>query len=193
MINDWFTADDHFGHRRIIEYSKRPFTTIEEHDEALIANWNARVQPGDNVYHLGDLTFLKPEKAKPLIERLNGKIHYIQGNHDKTAFALRGMFVWYKEVAEIEVQGQAIWLSHYAHRVWNRSHHGVWHLYGHSHGSLPDLKDSMSFDVGVDCHGYKPISFDEVKAIMSKKSFVPVDHHGDREFEQKEEAFAYAI
>jgi calcineurin-like phosphoesterase family protein len=63
-------------------------------------------------------------------------------------------------------------------KVWNKSHHGAWHLYGHSHGSLPDDINSLSFDVGVDSHDYKPISYEEVKRIMKKKIFKPLDHHG---------------
>jgi hypothetical protein len=50
----------------------------------------------------------------------------------------------------VEVNGQPIWLSHYAHRVWMRSHHGAWHLYGHGHHSLPDDPHARSIDVGVD-------------------------------------------
>jgi calcineurin-like phosphoesterase family protein len=49
--------------------------------------------------------------------------------------------------------------------------------YGHSHGSLPDDNKSLSFDVGCDSHNYRPISYDEVKKIMSKKTFKPIDHH----------------
>lgn len=30
----WFTADTHFGHDKIRVYCKRPFASIEEHDEA---------------------------------------------------------------------------------------------------------------------------------------------------------------
>jgi calcineurin-like phosphoesterase family protein len=74
-----------------------------------------------------------------------------------------------------------ITLLHYALRVWNKSHYSSWHLYGHSHGSLPDDPNSMSFDVGIDCHNYTPISFEQVKAIMARKTYVPVDHHGRRE------------
>jgi hypothetical protein len=65
-------------------------------------------------------------------------------------------------------------------RTWNKSHRGSWHLYGHSHGTLPDDPHSMSFDVGVDCHNYRPLSFEQVKAVMSKKLFKPIDHHTDR-------------
>ncbi len=73
---------------------------------------------------------------------------------------------------------QDIVMLHYSMRVWNKSHHGSWHLYGHSHGTLPDDPNSLSIDVGVDCHNYQPISYDEIKSIMSKKEFKPVDHHG---------------
>lgn len=64
-------------------------------------------------------------------------------------------------------------------RVWNKSHYGAWMLYGHSHGSLIDDPNSLSFDVGVDCHNYKPFSFEEVKEIMSHKIWKAIDHHGN--------------
>jgi calcineurin-like phosphoesterase family protein len=41
-------------------------------------------------------------------------------------------------------------------------------LYGHSHGELPE-NDSLSFDVGVDCNNYAPVSLDEVNERMEKK------------------------
>ncbi len=52
----------------------------------------------------------------------------------------------------------------------------AWMLYGHSHGNLPDI-GGKTMDVGVDCHGYKPISLDEVAEFMAGREFVPVDHH----------------
>ena len=69
-------------------------------------------------------------------------------------------------------------LLHYAMKIWRSSFRGTWHLYGHSHGSLPDDPNSLSFDVGVDCHDYYPISYKEVKAIMAKKTWTPP--FGDR-------------
>ena len=65
-------------------------------------------------------------------------------------------------------------------RVWNKSHYGSWNLYGHSHGSLPDDPHARAIDVGVDCHNFAPVSFDEVKVIMERKLWKPIDHHGDR-------------
>ena len=58
-------------------------------------------------------------------------------------------------------------------RVWRSSHHGAWHLYGHSHGGLPP--HGKSLDVGLMNHNYRPISFDEVKVYMDKQ--VSVGHH----------------
>lgn len=59
---------------------------------------------------------------------------------------------------------QVIVLCHYALRVWDRSHYGSWHLFGHSHGHLPGL--GLSLDIGVDCHGYRPLSLAEVADNM---------------------------
>ena len=62
-------------------------------------------------------------------------------------------------------------------KVWDKSHHGAWHLYGHSHGSLPDDPNSLSFDIGCNIHDYYPLEFEDVRKIMSTKTFKPIDHH----------------
>ena len=61
-------------------------------------------------------------------------------------------------------------LCHYAMRVWNRAHHGAWHLYGHSHGKLPEAPTSLSMDVGVDTHDFRPWHFDEINLVMTEKA-----------------------
>lgn len=85
---------------------------------------------------------------------------------------------------------------HYGLRVWNKSHRTTWSIYGHSHDSLPD-EGYLAMDVGVDAKArrlsvdgirrpedYEPFSLDEIAEIMSKKTFRPVDHHGQREGER---------
>lgn len=176
-MNAFFTADHHFGHANIIKYSKRPFSSLDEMDETMLSRWNEIIKPNDIVYHLGDLSFFNlNNQSRVLLERLNGVIFYIRGNHDKFNSKIP-RFEWVRDFAEIKIGGQKITLCHYAMRVWNCSHHGAWHLYGHSHGSLPDDPNSLSFDVGVDCWDFYPVSFEQVAERMKQKTFKPVDHH----------------
>ena len=189
----WLTSDHHFGHKNIIEYSKRPFASVEEMDEQLILNWNQEVRPNDDVYHLGDIFLCRDERALSIRKRLNGQIRLVLGNHDKTAEKMSKSFVWIKDYYRLKAPDaslpngyQEIVLLHYAMRVWNKSHHGAFHAYGHSHGSLPEDPCSRSMDIGVDSiaklHGgkpedYRPISYEEFKGLMAKKTWVPIDHH----------------
>ena len=170
----------HFGHKNIIKYSNRPFGSVEEMDTKMIERWNTVVKHDDRVYHLGDFCFRSQHEGQSILNRLNGKKHLILGNHDKVGRTLHG-WEWIKDYHEMYVDGQFIVLCHYAMRVWNRSHRGAWMLYGHSHGSLPNDPNALSFDVGVDCHNYAPLNVGDVRRIMKKKTWKPVDHHGDSE------------
>lgn len=147
-------------------------------NEAIIKNHNDIVGPDDTFYYLGDLCFDNKEDWH--LSRLNGKKYFIKGNHDRhsirKAYAKHGTYLG--DLAEVEVEGKHITLCHYAMRVFNKSHRGSWHLYGHSHGSLPDDPNSLSFDVGTMIHDYKPLSFAQVEKIMQKKTWKPKDHHG---------------
>lgn len=182
-----FVSDTHWGHANIIKYSNRPFNSVEEMNEALIQNWNERVGQYDIVYHLGDFAFLPYDALKRTARRLNGTKHLILGNHDKTIIQSQndllssGTFASIQNYVELRHAGEFFCLFHYGQRVWNKSHRGSIHLYGHSHGSLPPFGKSV--DVGVDCKeitaDYRPVSVDEVIAYMKKREFVAVDHHGD--------------
>jgi calcineurin-like phosphoesterase family protein len=182
-VRIFFTSDTHFGHKNIIKYSNRPFNDVKEMDEAIIRNWNATVQPGDTIYHLGDFGLTDTESIIKVLRRLNGNKYLIWGNHDK---GIRGEalkhFGWAKDYYELKYEEYRIILCHYAFEVWNKSHHGSFHLHGHSHGSLPTPNHMRRLDVGVDVHGYRPISLEEVVAHMSKKEWKPIDHHGENQY-----------
>ena len=145
-------------------------------NEELIARWNTRVGGGDTVYHLGDFGF--GPSVRLVRPRLNGSIRLIIGNHDKIRLEDACMFKSIDHLKLISVEGQRIVLCHYAMRVWQFSSHQAWHLYGHSHGNLPDDPSALSCDVGVDCWDYAPVSMEQLKSVMEKKVFQPVDHHG---------------
>lgn len=178
--NIFFTADHHFGHANIIKFSERPFESMEEMNEELIKRWNEKIAKDDMVYHLGDVSLGKPDFTKEILERLNGKIHLIKGNHEYSALRVQDRFEWIKDYHELYIEDEEatagkrkIILFHYAMRTWNASHHGVWQLYGHSHGTLSDDENALSIDIGVDCHNFYPISYEEVKEIMKKKKWTP--------------------
>lgn len=175
MSKVFFSSDHHFNHTNIIKYCKRPFSSAQEMDAILIKNWNDVVEPGDTVYYLGDFAF--DNHPENYLNRLNGVKHLIKGNHDKQP-SIRQGWASINDYREIRVEGQIIVLLHYAMRTWNKAHKGSFQLFGHSHNTLPDDPKALSIDVGVDAHNYRPISFEQVKRIMAKKTFKPIDHHG---------------
>lgn len=176
----FFTADTHFFHKNILKYSNRPFANINEMNETIISNWNNVVGKHDVVYHLGDFMLSNNQgDFYSIFERLNGYIILIKGNHDGIAWKNRKRFTdSYDTYAEVEVNDHNITLCHYKMAIWNQSHFGAYHLYGHSHGTAPNLDSELSFDVGVDCHNFTPISMKKVEEIIGKKKFKPIDHHG---------------
>ncbi len=174
----FFISDTHFGHGNVIKYSRRPFSDVKEMDEAIIDTWNNVVKPGDRVYHLGDFSFHRPEKSQRILDRLAGQKFLIRGNHDWSIDKWAKGFIWMKDLEVIKIDGQKVFLSHYAMRTWESSHHGAWNLHGHSHGSLPRLPGYKQADMGVDCWGFRPVPFEEIKAQMDAIEFSPVDHHG---------------
>ena len=82
MENIYFTSDLHFGHNRDFIFGPRGFTNVQDHDETIIKNWNALVQPNDTVYILGDIMLNDNVKGVRNFNRLNGTKFIILGNHD---------------------------------------------------------------------------------------------------------------
>lgn len=86
--NYWVISDTHFGHENILTFKdsagnpQRHFSSVEEMDETMVDNWNRVVQPGDYVYHLGDVFFGSKERFLNNWSRLKGKKRLIVGNHD---------------------------------------------------------------------------------------------------------------
>ena len=158
----WFTADEHYGHANIIKFCNRPFSTVEEMNEAMICNHNALVQHGDIVVHGGDFTLGKD--ADKYIERLRGSHIFIKGSHDRW-MDKDSIQIW-----ERTIQGIYIVVCHYAMRVWPRSHYGSWQLYGHSHGNLEPIGNQ--YDIGVDNNNFCPVSFNQLRDIMESKCVV---------------------
>ena len=180
----FFTSDTHFCHTNIIKYCDRPYKNAEEMNQALIDNWNSVVNPKDVIFHLGDFAMNASTKSvQHIINRLNGKKYLVIGNHEKSALSkqfLRDFWEGIYDIAEIYVEDEEISygkqhlvMCHYPMLTWNASHRNSWQLFGHVHGGLSnkgEIKHSPSqMDVGVDCHNFTPISYQQVKEQITKQ------------------------
>jgi calcineurin-like phosphoesterase family protein len=155
----FFTSDTHWGDHRTLNIGKRPFASVTEMDDALLAHWNASVAPDDVVWHLGDVA-RKPADVAGLLARLNGTKHLLCGNNDPPATLAAPGWASTGDYAELEVDGRFLVLGHYPFRSWNRQGRGAINLHGHSHGRLKPVP--RQFDVGVDPRGFRPVTLDDL-------------------------------
>jgi calcineurin-like phosphoesterase family protein len=140
-------------------------------DCTLIKNFNKKISPNDILYFLGDFSMSDNfNYSAKILSNLNGKKIFVKGNHDNpkllNALKQAGLIEAWYDAYGLKYENEYIWLSHYAHRTWNKSHRGSWHLYGHTHGTISSF--GKSFDVGVDANNYEPLSFNAVKIKISQ-------------------------
>lgn len=162
------TLKTHFNHSNIIKYCDRPYKDKYEMDEALIYNWNEVVPEDGVVFHLGD--FKWSGSWNTTLDRLNGKIHLITGNHDYEAARFINRFESIQEQVCINIEGQQILLNHFPILCYPDK---CWQLFGHCHtvksnntgldfNKLSNLSPTQ-YEVGVDFNDYRPISWKEIK------------------------------
>ena len=185
MNNVWFSSDLHFGHSRAFLYEPRGFTSIEEHDAAIIENWNKVVKPEDDVYLLGDLMLNDNESGIAKLNQLNGTIYYIRGNHcsdmrctlykEKTnMIPLCGQFEtsW---AAVQKIYGCPIYLSHYPTIIGSLEdmpsiRRRILGFSGHTHSKNKFYQDiPFMYNVALDAHNNTPVSFDEIITDIEAK------------------------
>lgn len=170
MSDKFVTSDHHFFHENIIKHCQRPFPDVQTMNAEMVTRWNSRVRPNDIVYYGGDMFYKgRTKECEAILDQLHGQIYFVIGNHDRIASKFKHRFKFWGDRLEIKQDGQLLVLDHYALRVWNRSFHGSYHVYGHSHCQLPEDPNSLSFDIGVDGSNFYPYSLDEVFARLRRK------------------------
>lgn len=191
--NIYFIGCTHFYHKNVIRFDNRPFKDIDEMNYELITRWNSVINKNDIVYHLGDLSFSNVELTKQITDQLNGRIHFIMGNHDRMRDIIKlnrfervyeyGTEIWIKDEdlnKDKQIGYQQMILSHYPILSWNREHYGSWMGHSHCHGSLmksnPEYYKRKVIDLGSNNIDYTPISYLQVKEIMKTKE-VMMSHH----------------
>lgn len=181
MPERWFISDTHFFHEKLLSFEKEDghkcrseFSSIEEHNEVIVERWNARVKPGDKVWHLGDVALgLKgieyETKLHPLLNRLNGRKDLIVGNHDKLKNKIlqnhfRRWELW--KAYGHEDQEFAFTLTHIPQRLdqLRKSHINI---HGHIHEKLMD--DPHYINVCCEHTNYAPVNLDEILQIIKQR------------------------
>ena len=168
--NVYFTSDTHFQHGNIIKFCNRPYSNVEEMNNAIIENWNSVVGPNDIVFHLGD--FAWSGSWHKGLDKLIGKIYLILGNHDIVDFknSYQEKFEGFSQQICINIEGQRVLLNHFPILCYPDK---CWQLFGHCHtvksnntgsdfNKLSNLSPTQ-YEVGVDFNDYRPISWKEIK------------------------------
>lgn len=166
-ISDW-----HYGHKNALHFDNRPWLTVEEMNAELIRRWNSVVEPGDITYVLGDMFWCKLTESIPVLDKLNGQIVLVKGNHDYDNSVLNRKFVKIDDYMEIDDCGRRIVLCHYPIVCYKNHYHGWYHLYGHVHNTFE--YHMMEHDKKLMVELYeKPCQMYNVGAMMSYMDYTP--------------------
>lgn len=187
----WFTSDLHLGHKNVLAFQGRPFSSIDEMNSGLLLAINKRVKACDILYILGDVAYKNAggfSAAAQMVASLRcKKIRLVLGNHD-ASYASKwiesGLFETVSRLEEFPAKGfgyQAeLTLCHYPLLSWNRSHHNGKEnsipsimVHGHSHGSREDNERNAAegvfrYDCGVDANDYKPVHISDIVSFFNQ-------------------------
>ena len=176
----YFTSDLHLNHDKEFIYKERGFSSVEEMNTAIINNINETLTEGDELFILGDLMLGDNAAGIELLKAIQNPISIILGNHDTNA-----RITLYQELENVKLVEQ-MWILNMHHRLWylthyplfvNNYHAGgdsgkpIYSLSGHTHS-----KDKFHFadnpylyNVAVDAHNMKPVSFDTIRKDIEDK------------------------
>ena len=183
MSKIFVSSDYHFNHDREFIWKARGFNSVDEMNEAIISSHNSVITDEDDVYILGDICLGGgvpgiTAKNQALIERLNGRIHIILGNHDTPA--RQEMYMMCKNVVNVKYadmihyRGYHFYLSHFPTLTANLEKESLKqctiNLFGHTHSMDPFYNDMpFMYNVAVDAHNCRPVLLDDAIEHMKLK------------------------
>lgn len=175
----FLTSDFHLNHDRSFIYEPRGFSSVEEHDEAIIDNINELVAPEDTLYILGDLMLGDNEEGARKLRQIQCKdIRVIRGNHCTDArvrlyeYSLGYQILGY--AAPVKFGGKNFMLSHYPmattnfdfeKKPWER----IYNLCGHSHTKEKWDPATSSVHVELDAWENYPVNIEDIFSLIRKR------------------------
>lgn len=171
--NIWVISDTHFNHANILTFTSSDGTPIRGHrfesvsdmDNHMIYAWNSVVNPGDKVYHLGDVVIGDREGwMKSNWSKLNGKKVLIVGNHDDIKMMARGSF--FSSVYESrDLREFGLLLTHrpaHTSQLWDYNRdRPMKNIHGHIHEKPNPSLDHVN--VSVEAVNYTPVNIEELR------------------------------
>jgi calcineurin-like phosphoesterase family protein len=181
-MKTWITSDLHFGHKNIMSFCPQTRARFNNDvgymNNAMVEEWNAKVEPGDLVYILGDVAFMSGSDAGRMINRLYGTKILVEGNHDRKTLqdaTFRSAFAEVHKYLDITYDGHKCVMFHYPIFEWDQMHRGALHFHGHLHGGTTGMEKYRCMDVGMDSTGEIVISMD--RAVRMIKDNEIKKHH----------------
>ena len=177
----FFTSDLHFCHNKPFLYEPRGFVDVWEMNEAIVNRWNSVVQPGDDVFVLGDLILNDNENGIKLIKLLKGNLHIICGNHDTDSRRELYNHCWnIEEICDARVfkaGGFRFFLCHYPVLCSNYDDkekplaRRLISLCGHTHtkDKFLDWDKGYIYHVELDAHNCYPVSVEDIVKDIKEK------------------------
>ena len=88
---------------------------LEIVNETIISNWNKVVKPEDEIFVLGDFIMGELKNVEPTLNRLNGKITLVRGNHDTPSklAEYKRLGIEVKDIAYIPYKGRFFICCHF--------------------------------------------------------------------------------
>jgi len=183
----FLTSDWHLGHKNIIPYCGRPFDSVERMNWTIVENHNEVVRPQDVVYVLGDVALGKIEESLSWVERMNGTLILLFGNHDRgfsghkkvrprdlTLYTDVGFTIVDEQLPLVIDDRHFGLMCHFPYQ--GDSHdkdrfdaqrpvdRGGWLFHGHVHNKW--WVRGRQINVGVDVNDFKPVHVSKIVEVM---------------------------
>lgn len=158
----WIWSDLHFNHANIIKYCSRPFSDVNEMNNALLSAAQS-VPKDDLALIVGDFAMGRAAAVQTLWDVIQ-PCRLIVGNHDQDVWKADLKFPWADAIQVFFHEDREYWVTHYPIRT-EMIPENVINIHGHIHDKL--IEGKKHINVSVEIMGYKPNNLTEVINVHS--------------------------
>jgi calcineurin-like phosphoesterase family protein len=196
----YFTSDEHYWHQNVIKYCTRPYTLAQEMNEDMVLKHNMIVRPEDTVVRMGDFSLAFRAVENYAARLMGNKIlipgnHDFCHSYHKKSRTAENQAKWIQKYRDhgfdvlperttMDLEGLGtVNLCHHPYddgtgagdkyAKWRPVDDGKILLCGHVHEKWRTRRSpngTLMINVGVDVHGFKPVSLDELIQIVKENA-----------------------